>query len=116
MSGFQVTKKDMDGVLVLNLHGYLDAHTAPAFEKEIESALNSEQYRIITNLERLDYISSAGLGVYMGYIEDIRESAGDIVISNASDKVYKVFDLLGFPSIFKIVNSVDDAVTQLNSK
>ena len=53
-------------------------------------------------MQNLDYISSAGLGVFMGFIEEIREKGGDIKLSNLSTKVFKVFDLLGFPALFEI--------------
>lgn len=115
MSGFTVTTKDMEDKHVLSLVGFLDAHTAPTFEQEIEQAISDKKVKLIINLEQLDYISSAGLGVFMGYIEDIRDAGGDIVISNASEKVYKVFDLLGFPNIFKIVETEKDALTQFNA-
>jgi anti-sigma B factor antagonist len=112
MSGFTVTSKDIDDKRVLSLFGFLDAHTAPQFEAEIEHAMHEKKVKLIINLAKLDYISSAGLGVFMGYVEDIRSDGGDIIISSASDKVYKVFDLLGFPNIFKIVPTEEEALNQ----
>jgi anti-sigma B factor antagonist len=62
----------------------------------------------------LDYISSAGLGVFMGFIEEVREKGGDIKLSNLSQKVYKVFDLLGFPALFEICASEEEAKANFN--
>lgn len=109
MSGFQISRTDHDRVSVLRLSGFLDAHTVPQFENAIENLIREEKYCITVNLEELDYISSAGLGVFMGFIEQIRENGGDIKLSNLSQKVYKVFDLLGFPALFKIYDDEEQA-------
>ncbi len=46
----------------------------------------------------------------MAYIEEVRESGGDIKIAGLQPKVYNVFDLLGFPMLFDIIESEDEAV------
>lgn len=102
MSGFEVSRNDYDQISVLYLSGFLDAHTAPKFEDGLQKLIKEERVRIIVNLKNLDYISSAGLGVFMGFIEEIRDKGGDIKLSNLSAKVFKVFDLLGFPALYEI--------------
>ena len=91
-----------DGVNSLKLNGYLDAHTAPKLEHEINNLISDGKKFILVNFNNLDYISSAGLGVFMAFIEDIRENGGDIKMCSMKPKVYSVFDLLGFPVIFDI--------------
>lgn len=115
MNGFKVEREDKDNIVIFNLSGHLDAHTAPDFEEEIEKALKEKKFNLIVNLEKLDYIASAGLGVFMGYIEDIRENNGDIIITNSTEKVYKVFDLLGFPNIFKIHDSIEVSINEFKN-
>ena len=109
MSGFNVSRNDYERVSVLHLSGFLDAHTVPQFEDAIQTLVKEDKYNITVNLENLDYISSAGLGVFMGFIEEIREKGGDIKLSNLSTKVYKVFDLLGFPALFEIFDEESQA-------
>lgn len=64
----------------------------------------------------LNYISSAGLGVFMGFIEEIRDNKGDIKLSNMPDKVYKVFDLLGFPALYQIFKEEDEATEKYHDQ
>ena len=109
MSGFDVTRNDSEKVSVLYLSGFLDAHTAPKFEEGLNNLIKEQRYNIIVNMSHLDYISSAGLGVFMGFIEEIREKGGDIKLSNMSTKVYKVFDLLGFPALYEIFEDEEQA-------
>ncbi|MBM2841421.1 MAG: Anti-anti-sigma regulatory factor [Bacteroidetes bacterium] len=109
MSEFKIGIREADGVNVLELKGYLDAHTAPKLEEAFTNLLNSKQYRIVVNCKDLSYISSAGLGVFMAYIEDVRKQKGDIKLSNMSAKVYNVFDLLGFPLLYEIFKDEREA-------
>jgi len=112
MSEFAVSRKDVDEISVLNIEGYLDAHTAPNFEETIKQLVEEGRYKIIVNFTKLSYISSAGLGVFMGFIEDIRSHGGDIKLCKMNDKVFKIFDLLGFPSLYDIMANETEAMTK----
>lgn len=112
MENFEVAREDHSDVSILRLKGFLDAHTAPNFEQAIQELIEESRYRIIVSMSDLSYISSAGLGVFMGFIEEIREKNGDIKLSNMSEKVYKVFDLLGFPALYQIFREEAEAETE----
>jgi len=116
MEKFEVFRKEVNEVRVLNIQGFLDAHTAQNFESELQKLINEKSYYIIVNLDGLQYISSAGLGVFMGVIEDIRSNGGDLKICCAAPKVFKVFDLLGFPSLYEFYDSEDLAVKKFTDQ
>ncbi|MCH7620037.1 MAG: STAS domain-containing protein, partial [Candidatus Marinimicrobia bacterium] len=67
------------------------------------------RYKLVLNFKELEYISSAGLGVIMGNIEEIRSHDGDIKLSDMSEKIFRVFDLVGFPSLYDIFDSQEEA-------
>ncbi|MBI5464577.1 MAG: STAS domain-containing protein [Ignavibacteriales bacterium] len=114
MNEFKIHHREGDGVNVMELRGYLDAHTAPDLESAFQKLLNEKKYNIIVNCKDLSYISSAGLGVFMAYIEDVRKQAGDIKLTNMTPKVYNVFDLLGFPILYEIYKDEHDAVSKFH--
>lgn len=116
MSNFSVTFRESGDVQILDLHGDLDAHTAPDFEAAIKRCLDSDQHDIVVQGTGLDYISSAGLGVFMAYIEEVRERGGDIKISALKPRVFNVFDLLGFPVLFDIVDTEEAAIGKFGEK
>ena len=116
MSEFRIAQRERDSVDVLELKGYLDAHTAPKLEEAFQNLLKSRRFNIVVNCRDLSYISSAGLGVFMAYIEDVRKNSGDIKLSNMSAKVFNVFDLLGFPLLYEIVKDEQDAVKRFFEK
>ena len=109
MENFEVIREDQSDVSILRLQGFLDAHTAPKFEKAIQQLLSENRFKLVISMTELNYISSAGLGVFMGFIEEIRKNDGDIKLSNMSPKVYKVFDLLGFPALYDIFSDESEA-------
>jgi anti-sigma B factor antagonist len=109
MENFEVVREDKSDVSILRLQGFLDAHTAPKFEKAIQQLLSENRFNLIISMTELNYISSAGLGVFMGFIEEIRKNEGDIKLSNMTPKVFKVFDLLGFPALYDIFGEESEA-------
>ena len=111
---FQINRKDDNTISILQLDGYLDANTIPIFEGHLQNLIEENRFHIVTDLERLNYISSAGLGVYMGFIEDVREEGGDSKLCNLSQKIFKVFDLLGFPALFDILETQEDCVKKFS--
>ena len=114
-TNFQIERTEQDGVLILALDGYLDAHTAPQFEKTIQDEFEAGHKRLVVDCAKLTYISSAGLGVFMSFIEEIREAGGDIKLASIVPKVYQVFEVLGFPDLFEIFDNVPAAVTKFSA-
>jgi anti-sigma B factor antagonist len=111
MSSFSVAfrpRPDED-VMVLDLAGELDAHTAPEFESALELARAGGHARLVVNGSDLQYVSSAGLGVFMAFVEPFRAAGGDLKVAGLQPRVYEVFDLLGFPLIFDMHESEDAA-------
>ena len=112
MSNFSVGFRSNGDIQILDLKGELDAHTAAELEAAIQKCQGGSSYRIVINGSNLVYISSAGLGVFMAYIEEVRENGGDIKIAALQAKVFNVFDLLGFPMLFDIMESEEDAIAK----
>ena len=115
MESFEVSKKEQDNVVILYIKGYLDAHTAPMLETELQRLVDTGKYNILVNFSELMYISSAGLGVFMGFIENVRNNKGDIKLSNMNSKIYRVFDLLGFPTLYDILPEEQEALKKFKS-
>lgn len=116
MSNFKAGLRENKEIQVIDLKGYLDAHTAPELEKIFQALIDKKNFNIVVNCRELNYISSAGLGVFMAYIEDVRKNSGDIKLSNMSPKIFNVFDLLGFPLLYDITTDETDAIQKFSAK
>jgi anti-sigma B factor antagonist len=114
MADFKIHQRDGENVSVIELKGYLDAHTAPELETAFQKLITERKFNIVVNCRDLSYISSAGLGVFMAYVEDVRSNKGDIKLTNMTPKVYNVFDLLGFPVLYEIYKDEKEAVLRFH--
>lgn len=115
MSDFKLNVRNIGDIHVVDIKGYLDAHTAPDLETTFNKLLDDKKFKIVVNCKNLNYISSAGLGVFMMFIEEVRKNSGDIKLSNMTPKVYNVFDLLGFPLLYDITQEETDAIKKFDA-
>ncbi len=115
MNEFKVLTRDSGNAVIMELHGFLDAHTAPDLEKTFSELMAKGKYNIVVNFNSLSYISSAGLGVFMAYIDEVRNNRGDIKLAGMQQKVFNVFDLLGFPFLYEIYKDQDEALKKFNN-
>jgi anti-sigma B factor antagonist len=104
--------KDQE-VQIVNVGGFLDAHTVPQLENVLNDFFKIEQYRIILNMVDLQYISSAGLGLLVVAKDEIEKKKGCFFIVNLSTGVYKVFDISGCTKIFQILQKENDALNKI---
>lgn len=115
MKNFNINHRRVEHVDVLDLKGELDAHTASKLEDSLKKLIEKNNHNIIVNCRDLDYIASAGLGVFMAYIEDVRGLGGDIKLTNMNERVYNVFDLLGFPTLYDIIEDEQEALERFSN-
>ena len=112
---FAIQSSVEEGLSIITLEGFVDAHTAPQFESAVQSEIDAGHIRLIVDCEKLSYISSAGLGVFMSFVEEVRDRGGDIKICGLVPKVRHTFDILGFQDIFEMLDDQQVAVQQFNS-
>ena len=84
----------------LILEGRLDTATAPQLEATLNDVLAGVT-SLKFDLEKLDYISSAGLRVLLSSQKTMNKQ-GSMVISNVSPEVKEIFDVTGFTDILTI--------------
>lgn len=94
------------------IHGDVDASSAINLDESLEECL-SEDVNGLINCKSLEYISSAGLGVFMSYFSDFEEKGNKLILFGMTEAVHKVFDIIGLTSLLSIVNNKEDAVALL---
>jgi len=114
MKYFHIRSKLIENIAVIFPKGHLDAHNVERFEKEIIKLIGNNVYNIVVNCKDLNYISSAGMGVIMGYLDEIREKGGDIKLCSLNERVYEIFDLVGFTDIYDFLNDEKSALQKFD--
>ncbi len=97
-----------DDIVTIHVIGEVDASSSIYLDESIKEA-TSNYKKVLVNCEQLEYISSAGLGVFMSYINDLVEKDIKMVIYGLSDKVHHVFQILGLDQLLKIADNQEEA-------
>ena len=95
-----INKEVNDKKLTISLEGRLDTVTSPMLESELKSDLDGVEDFVI-DMEKLQYISSAGLRVLLS-AQKVMNRQGTMVVKNASDDIKEIFDVTGFSDILTI--------------
>jgi serine/threonine-protein kinase RsbW len=101
------------GVLVLRLHGRLDARAAGTLAARLATAIDAGNRRIVVEGERLVYVDSAGLQALLVAAKRLRPLAGRFVLAGLQEPVRRIVDMAGLGSILRLYASEDEAVTKL---
>lgn len=119
MEGIQVSiekSANHGSISIIRVGGYIDTTTSSELERALDSLLKSGVYYVIIDLGNVDYISSAGWGIFISEIKGIRERGGDLKLARMIPDVNEVFELLEFHYILKSFNSVEDALGDFGIK
>jgi len=98
------------GVSILRVSGYVDTTTSPDLERRLQALLREKRYHVVVDLARVEYISSAGWGIFISEIREIREHGGDLKLAGMAPDVREVFDLLEFENILQSYSDAELAV------
>lgn len=97
-----------DNYYTLKISGEVDVTSSIKLDNALEQALNSTEKDILVDCHELEYISSSGLGVFTSRVSDSEESDQKIIIYGVSDKVMKVFSILGLDKVLPIFKTKDE--------
>lgn len=103
-----------DKCCFIAIEGEVDASSSIYLDEALKQAFRSDANHILVDCQEMRYISSAGLGVFMSYIQDLEMTHKKLVLFNMSEKVYKVFEILGLHQLLTIVDSQEEAKTVLD--
>jgi len=101
MDAFEATKTIENGTATFVLKGRLDSNTSSGFEKELQGVFD-EKLDLVLDCGGLDYISSAGLRVFLMAYKKTHASGNGFHISNLQPQVREVMDMVGFSDILDI--------------
>ncbi|MDW3208596.1 MAG: STAS domain-containing protein [Reichenbachiella sp.] len=93
----------------LSIGGEVDASSSIHLEEGLKNAMVASK-KIIVDLAELEYISSAGLGVFMSIIQDLENEGIQFVIYGMAPKVNEVFEILGLNQLITIKKDKEEAL------
>jgi anti-anti-sigma factor len=100
-----------DGISRIEIAGDLDAKGALALEKLMEDLIDKEICQVVLDLKGVSFISSAGIGMLIGFTSTLRDEGGEVWLTHVSQQVLSVLSLLNLDDFFVIKESEEDIVS-----
>jgi len=117
MQGIQIAvhqvgaKKD---ITLLVVSGFVDTTTCQELAKAIQDLIKQKKIQIIVDLSRVNYISSAGWGVFVGEIKNVRDLGGDLKLVQMTPEVAEVFEMLEFNRVLNSYETLAEAIDEFD--
>ncbi len=92
---------------VISINGECDASSSLQLDKALSEAIEGNQSKILIDCQQLEYISSAGIGVFTSVLAECKEKGIKIVLFSVDPKIFSVFKVLGLDQLLKIVDNFD---------
>ncbi|WP_258100437.1 STAS domain-containing protein [Marinoscillum pacificum] len=102
-----------DNYHLIQVNGEIDASSSIELDAALKEASENTS-KILIDLTSLEYISSAGLGVFISYLEELKKKEVSLVIFGLKEKVHEVFEILGLQHLMNIVETKEEAVKAVN--
>jgi len=96
-------------ISILRIDGIVDTMTSTELDRIVSSLITRGRYRLIVDLAGVEYISSAGWGIFISYLREIREHAGDIKLARMTPDVREIYELLEFDGLLPAYDRLDAA-------
>ncbi|MDD5677454.1 MAG: STAS domain-containing protein [Kiritimatiellae bacterium] len=97
-------------VTILQVQGKLDSASSPELDKRLTGLVGSGARQVVVNLDGLEYVSSAGLRVFLSAAKHLKQAQGKLALASPSAQVQQIFDIAGFASIMPIYKTLNEAV------
>jgi len=100
-------------VLVVQTIGQINSANAASVEADLMAHVGKGERKIVLDLARLDYISSAGLRVVLLLAKTLKQNAGALALCGLRPQVREVFDISGFLAILSVTDTREQALARL---
>lgn len=104
----QVDQHEANSVQHFKVVGEIDAFTAPVLREKLAEHALAEGMVAEIDLADVDYMDSTGLGVFVGYFKQVKESGGHVKITGLSPRLKRLFDITGLDEVMDIEGLKED--------
>jgi len=101
----EIQTKEENDVKIVSFEGELDTTTSTKAEEYLNKLMTSGTMKIMINLEKLDFISSAGLRVLLATAQKIKGAGGGFRVCSLNPDVKEVFDISGFSTLLMVFDN-----------
>ncbi len=97
---------------IIRLKGQFDFSNVDTARQTIRDRIDQGASFLIVNLDELEYIDSAGLGVLVGTLARLREMEGELAVVCSNSRIRRVFDITKLTQLLSLYDSEAEALSQ----
>ena len=106
----EIIQETQDGIKIIRLEGRLDHTTSQKLGDELFRAISGGSDKIIVNCENLDYISSAGVRLFLEAYHALLRKDGQIILCSMQQHIREIFKAAGIDDLVLILDNMNQAI------
>ena len=106
----KLTTRQADTVLVVEISGKWDTKSSGDVSERLAEIAEQNGEKVLLNLEKLEFLGSAGLRVILRTAKSIRAAGGELKLCSARGFTAEVLEASGFDSLLDVCESESSAL------
>ncbi len=111
-SQFELQFDQIEGVLVISVAGRIDGMNAQEFYQGLDKETDGSSNPVVLDLEKLSYISSAGLRSIL-LIAKTLQGKNTLVLCSLPGPIKEIFEITGFDKIINVFESRSESIAAI---
>ena len=107
----EITTRDVNDVKVVKIEGELDTGSSTEAQQQLDQLREQGAKKILLDMTKLDFISSAGLRVLLATAQELKLDGGDLRVFGLNESVKEAFDISGFSTLLMVLDNEDKALS-----
>ena len=111
----EITQRVEGGIAVVQPEGRIDTLAAEQLDQVLQAAVAEGNDRIVVDMSKVEYISSAGLRSLAAVLVKCRDEGGDMKVAALNERVTRVFKIIGFDLLMSVTDTPETAIGEFSS-
>ncbi len=113
---FEYTLRDLSSVKCITMAGRIDALSYSNIQKVFEDLILAGERTLVVDMAGVNYVSSAGLRVFIVAQKELRKVGGEVVLAGITDPVFEIFRMSGFTQVFRTIKEAGEIEELLGAR
>ena len=111
----EITQRVEGDITVFLPDGRIDTLAADEMDQALQAAVAGGSNKIVVDMSKVEYISSAGLRALAAVLVRCRDEGGDMKIAALNKRVTRVFNIIGFDLLMSLHDTPEAAIGEFSA-
>ena len=111
----EITQRVEDDITIFLPEGRIDTQAAADLDQALQSAVSAGSHNMVVDMSGVDFICSLGLRALAAALGRCREEGGDLKIAALTDRMARVFRIIGFDVLMSVHDTPEAAISEFSA-